>query len=191
MNYVIAMIVGGAAFACVHFLLVTTTKSWFGNRSDGPSQPDKLDQVQKANGLPPEATQRLLDELHAVANRLSGNVGQHSSQMNEIGQELTAAIESGSSPDQGLVARSIEKILEANRHLENELTMARDRIEQQASEIESHMSVAMTDALTGIANRRAFDDELNRRISESHRTARPVSLLLLDVDFFKRFNAKR
>ena len=45
-----------------------------------------------------------------------------------------------------------------------------------------------TDGLTGIANRRAFDQALERAIRRAHRTKEPLSLLLLDLDHFKALN---
>ena len=62
-----------------------------------------------------------------------------------------------------------------------EVTKLRDNLERVREE-------AMTDALTGIANRKRFDESLRkaRRESESHGT--PMSLVLCDIDFFKRFN---
>jgi len=47
---------------------------------------------------------------------------------------------------------------------------------------------ARTDALTGLDNRRGFDDELRRRLTVVRDTGRPLALLLIDVDHFKRFN---
>lgn len=47
---------------------------------------------------------------------------------------------------------------------------------------------ARIDALTGIANRRVFDSELARELGRASRTDEPVSLLLLDIDHFKRLN---
>jgi diguanylate cyclase (GGDEF)-like protein len=48
--------------------------------------------------------------------------------------------------------------------------------------------VAQTDGLTGIANRRTFDEALECAIRRARRTNEPVSLLLLDLDHFKVLN---
>lgn len=47
---------------------------------------------------------------------------------------------------------------------------------------------AYTDGLTGIANRRHFDDVLSREWHRAERSASPISLLMIDIDAFKRFN---
>ncbi len=48
--------------------------------------------------------------------------------------------------------------------------------------------LALTDGLTGLANRRAFDEALEREWKRTLREGTQMSLLLLDIDFFKRFN---
>ncbi len=47
---------------------------------------------------------------------------------------------------------------------------------------------ARTDALTGLANRRAFDDALTRAVAEADRFGHNVGLVVCDVDNFKRVN---
>jgi diguanylate cyclase (GGDEF)-like protein len=47
---------------------------------------------------------------------------------------------------------------------------------------------ARTDALTGLPNRRAWDEELEREILHASRTETPLCVALLDLDFFKQFN---
>jgi diguanylate cyclase (GGDEF)-like protein len=47
---------------------------------------------------------------------------------------------------------------------------------------------ARTDSLTGLPNRRAWDEELAREILHAGRTETPLCVALLDLDFFKRFN---
>jgi diguanylate cyclase (GGDEF)-like protein len=48
--------------------------------------------------------------------------------------------------------------------------------------------LAHEDALTGLANRRSFMDALEREVERSDRYTRPLSLVLLDMDFFKQVN---
>ncbi len=45
-----------------------------------------------------------------------------------------------------------------------------------------------TDGLTGLANRRYFDEILEQEVARAHRHKEPLALLLLDVDFFKEYN---
>jgi len=61
-------------------------------------------------------------------------------------------------------------------------------LERQTRQLESQIAQARTDPLTGLANRRALDEELQRRLSECQRTGSPLSVMLLDVDHFKNFN---
>lgn len=48
--------------------------------------------------------------------------------------------------------------------------------------------LSMTDGLTGIANRRLFDESLVREWRRCLRIGKPISIVLLDVDFFKKYN---
>jgi len=48
--------------------------------------------------------------------------------------------------------------------------------------------LATTDPLTGLGNRRAFDEHLEAEVARAARSGEPLSLLLGDVDHFKRFN---
>ena len=60
-----------------------------------------------------------------------------------------------------------------------------DILADYSAQLESDI---LSDALTGIANRRAFDYELRRRIIEWNRQRSPLGLLMVDIDFFKTFN---
>lgn len=47
---------------------------------------------------------------------------------------------------------------------------------------------ALTDGLTGVSNRRDFDQKLQQNLQDQPMCAAPLALLLIDVDHFKRFN---
>lgn len=44
------------------------------------------------------------------------------------------------------------------------------------------------DGLTGVANRRKFDSVIEKEWAEAHRTGQPLSLVILDIDYFKQYN---
>jgi diguanylate cyclase (GGDEF)-like protein/PAS domain S-box-containing protein len=73
-----------------------------------------------------------------------------------------------------------------------QLKQAEDRITLLARELaqtnERLAQLASTDALTGLYNRRAFDDQFTAQIRLMKRMGRPISLLLVDIDDFKRYN---
>lgn len=75
-----------------------------------------------------------------------------------------------------ILARTLHKTFQ----LSNELTIARDTAEH----------LARTDMLTGLKNRRAFTEMSKQRILYCQRHDHPVSLLLLDLDHFKKINDK-
>ena len=52
-------------------------------------------------------------------------------------------------------------------------------------------AVARTDDLTGLRNRRAWEEELPRELGRAERDAGPLSVAMLDLDHFKRFNDER
>jgi diguanylate cyclase (GGDEF)-like protein/PAS domain S-box-containing protein len=48
--------------------------------------------------------------------------------------------------------------------------------------------IAFIDGLTGVANRRLFDNTLDLEWRRAMRSAKPISLIIVDVDYFKNFN---
>ncbi len=75
------------------------------------------------------------------------------------------------------LARQVMELLEMRRTLIG-LSDANAKLGQQN----------VTDALTGIPNRRAYDQKLTEEYSRAKRTGAPLSLLLIDIDHFKHYN---
>jgi len=59
---------------------------------------------------------------------------------------------------------------------------------RNAIQFKQAMTLAHRDALTGVNNRTTFDDSLGREISLAHRHDYDFTMLLIDIDFFKKVN---
>ena len=94
------------------------------------------------------------------------------------------------------VARGVNKMAANMDALMKELGHERSALEQQVSgrtrELEQAnrllMDIANRDALTGLANRRRLEMELERNISFSKRTGQPLAVIMMDLDNFKIVN---
>ena len=66
------------------------------------------------------------------------------------------------------------------------LALVKEQVEHQA--VLQMRSMAMADALTGVGNRRQFDERLTSEVRRARRQLSSVGLLLIDVDHFKHIN---
>lgn len=82
-------------------------------------------------------------------------------------------------------ATAIQTLKESESLLERRVKERTEQLELMNARLEK---ISRTDALTGLANRRQFDETLNAECSRAQRSAQPLSLALLDVDWFKKFN---
>jgi diguanylate cyclase (GGDEF)-like protein len=83
-------------------------------------------------------------------------------------------------------------VLRAKLKAMHRLTDVQARLREVTTELQ-HVNRELVvqsalDALTGIPNRRSFDRALEREWQRGRRTGKPVSLIMGDVDFFKRYN---
>ena len=62
------------------------------------------------------------------------------------------------------------------------------RLADMQSAYQHALNLSLTDGLTGIANRRHFDDCLQQQLALAKRAGYPIGLLLVDIDYFKAFN---
>ena len=83
--------------------------------------------------------------------------------------------------DYQTLRRMLENALFAARNAERQLT-------KQTAEIERLRQLSITDAATGLLNRRGFADALDRAIARGKRYDETAVLLLIDLDSFKPIN---
>lgn len=84
----------------------------------------------------------------------------------------------------GVGARLVRQIMIRDQ-LEAELRIAEEHLQERNQEL---TVLATRDGLTGLANRRHFEETLRLELKRAGRTGAPLSLVLLDVDFFKKYN---
>ena len=125
-----------------------------------------------------------LDRLQELTNRVAADVDRHSISV----QEINALLSDPESNDEAAVLAAVAQLIEVNERMQEQLETAEERLQAQARQIESHAVEARTDALTQVANRRALDDEIRRALVDFDRRGIPTSIMLVDVDHFKKFN---
>ncbi len=72
-----------------------------------------------------------------------------------------------------------------NLLLKQRIEHSNDELKQANEKLEA---LSATDSLTGLANRRHFDHFLERELQQSLREHSPLSIILIDIDFFKLYN---
>lgn len=88
------------------------------------------------------------------------------------------------------VLQDTDDMIDRNQHLETMLENSTRVMEDLQRDLEIARKEAMTDSLTGLANRKSFDLELKRVAAEVMQEGHKGSfcLLMLDIDHFKNFN---
>ncbi len=140
------------------------------------------------NDAQTQASQSLavMHALAAFTQGFKGDLSRHHEMISGLAEQFEHNSEDAPCGDAGSLL--VKKITEANRALQERLDTAEATLELQASELQSYMSKAHTDTLTSLPNRRAFDEEMEKRLAAWNRYGTPVSLVLLDIDHFKKFN---
>jgi diguanylate cyclase (GGDEF)-like protein len=97
------------------------------------------------------------------------------------GEDLGVAVgEWGGGSDARIPTSTVRALAQAAMHTALALRNARLLSENER--------LATRDALTGLANRRLFDESLHREVARAQRLTAPLSIVVLDVDHFKQVN---
>ncbi len=86
------------------------------------------------------------------------------------------------------VAAETTAIADRQTRLQTQLIDSSQQLAEMRVNLDTARREAMTDGLTGIANRKAFDQALGDAAAEVARDGLPLCLLMVDIDHFKRFN---
>jgi diguanylate cyclase len=79
-------------------------------------------------------------------------------------------------------------MIEKTRAAEQQLRDAGKQMNQLRGSLAEARRIADSDALTGLANRRAFEARLRRAVVQARETGKPLSIAFCDIDHFKQIN---
>jgi diguanylate cyclase len=146
----------------------------------------------KLNDQIRDAGDQLSRELETVARAMSS--AQKSSEsygqtLADVTRELAA---DGAGPQLrqmvDTLSSATRQIQRENRALEQQLKDSTAEVGRLREHLEQVRRDATTDALTNLANRKAFDEELERACAEADASGQPIALAVIDIDHFKSFN---
>jgi diguanylate cyclase len=86
------------------------------------------------------------------------------------------------------LSAATDKVRQENKALEDQLADTNDELGRLKEHLEQVRHDAMTDALTDLANRKAFDEALDRARADAEQRGLPLTLAIMDIDHFKVFN---
>jgi len=151
-------------------------------RSISEQQPELL--FMKRSDRKERLYRKVLSNLEMLATELAVDVDGHQSRMEEIGD----ALEEDGTQNLENVNSAVDQIIQATSNMQEKICSVEKRLDEQTAQVEKHAKLAGKDELTELPNRRTFDKELRRLHQEYLKHKKPFSLLMIDVDYFKKIN---
>jgi diguanylate cyclase len=129
-----------------------------------------------------------IDQIMAMIDAASGSATNYSESLADVSQKLGAADREGLRTIIQSLVVATKDMETTNNALEARLKASKHEITQLQHNLEAVRNESLTDPLTTLANRKFFDLALDKAIAESAKSGEPLSLLMTDIDHFKRFN---
>ncbi len=131
-------------------------------------------------------------EIADLANRIDDTLGAavtYGASLRDASEELATNPAAVDVPS--VIRRLLDATIEIesqNRKLEAQLVESKAELQTLHTSLEAIRYESLTDQLTSLANRKHFDQSLERAILEAKTQGTPLTLIFADIDYFKRFN---
>jgi diguanylate cyclase (GGDEF)-like protein len=136
-----------------------------------------------------ERASAVVDDLEGVARRLRKAIAHHARAVRKFNTRL-GRYERRAAVSRHELSDRAEEMLKPSARLTADISHAYAELVQQMTHL-STFAELRSDPLTGAANRRVLDESLTALLSAQTRHSAPLSLAMVDVDFFKQFNDAR
>ncbi|HEY5337626.1 MAG TPA: GGDEF domain-containing protein [Rhizomicrobium sp.] len=137
-------------------------------------------------------------DLFSTVNEIAARLGIAKNDAVAYGRALSDAsgeLGAKQSPEElrklvgGLIS-STQAMEMRTKALEADLEKSSEQVSELKSKLDDVRKESLTDPLTGLANRKSFDTELDRAIAAARATSQPLTVCMVDIDRFKNFNDK-
>jgi diguanylate cyclase len=129
-----------------------------------------------------------IDQIMAMIEAVHGSASNYSESLADVSQKLGAADREGVRAIIESLVVATKEMEKTNNALEARLKASKHEITQLQHNLEEVRNESLTDPLTTLANRKFFDLALEKAMAESVKSGDPLSLLMTDIDHFKKFN---
>jgi len=137
------------------------------------------------------ASDKLVREFEAISRTVAHAQRGHA----DYGRALAGATEVLATADSPILANLIKTLTEATRLVQTQNSFLEQQLKDSTSQVQSlqeNLEVvrreSMTDTLTGLANRKAWDEGIEKAVAKAARSREVLSVAVLDIDNFKQFN---
>ncbi len=129
-----------------------------------------------------------IDQIMAMIEAASGSATTYSESLADVSQKLGAADRDGLRTIIESLVIATKEMEKTNQALETRLKTSKHEIFQLQHNLEAVRHESLTDPLTALANRKFFDLALEKAMADAAKSGDPLSLLMTDIDHFKKFN---
>lgn len=143
----------------------------------------------------PQIFAEIGERMGAELERLSQSLEEAGRDTSIYGHTLRGAAGVLGGGDLAGIRSVVENLIVATRHveqrsrsLEAKLSESNSEVQLLREDIENIRRQSLTDQLTGLANRRAFEDRIIQALDEARSSNAPLCVLMGDIDHFKAFN---
>lgn len=144
--------------------------------------------VQSTDDAERQEMLRLIQELGSAANEHAGQVSKVQEQINALSQHVNDAPAGEVAATSSQIIELLQQFVHNNGQLKARLDAVEVQLDQKTRQVEGYAAEARTDSITGLSNRRAFDDQLDELFKNYRSGGRSFVVSLIDIDYFKSVN---
>lgn len=131
----------------------------------------------------------IISEITDFLRNSGTRLNDHDQQLGNYADQLeqTRSVEEVMTISQGIISKTRDMIRH-NQSVKREMDGSMEEVQALRKELEGLKQAAKTDMLTGLLNRRGFESSMTKAMDRSVKTSAPLSVILADIDHFKRIN---